>query len=151
MTVYRSLANWLNGILADPDNGFPEELKVAIDVELVPNLQSDFPELKLQESALISHPNDQHVLMTAGQYKHTEHKTWYLVRRFGDHDNRAANEDFLERIRRCIQRETLMGNMPKCGRAWRKILVNGGMFPSAKSTDNTSAVYQIPLRIEYIE
>jgi len=151
MTVYQSLATWLNDIFTDPDNGFPPTLMVIIDVELVPSLQQDFPGLHLQETGLFSNPNDQHAQMLGGQYRHTEFKTWYLVRRFGDWDDRVSAEAFLEKVRRAIQRTTLHGIFPRDGRRWRRIQVNGGMFPSTKSADNTSAVYQIPLKIEYVE
>ena len=151
MTVYQSLADWLNGIFTDPANGFPEGITTVIDLELVPSLKTDFPGIQMQETALSSNPNDQHVQMISGQYRHTEFKTWYLVRRFGDFADRLSSEEFLENIRRAIQRTTLRGIMPKDGRRWRKIQINGGMFPATKSTDNTQAVYQIPLKIEYVE
>jgi len=151
MTVYQSLAKWLSGIFTE-ENGFDpgSEIKV-IDLELVPRLKEDFPGVQLQESALFSNPNDQHVQMIDGQYRHTEFKTWYFVRRFANFNDRLSNEEFLEKVRRAIQRSTLRGIMPQDGRRWRKIQVNGGMFPTTKSADNTEAVYQIPLKIEYIE
>ena len=153
MTVYQSLATWLNDIFTDPDNGFPPTLMVIIDVELVPSLRQDFPGLHLQETGLFSNPNDQHAQMLGGQYRHTEFKTWYLVRQFGGWDDRMSNEAFLEKLRWAIQRTVQNGIMPPKteGRQWGKITVNGGMFPSTKSADSTSAVYQIPLKIEYTE
>ena len=151
MTVYQSIVAWLVSVFAEPDNGFPEDIIVIVDVELVPNYREQFPDLNVQDSALFSNPNDQHVLMTGGQYRHTEFKTWLLWRRFGENVDRLANEVFLEKVRRAIQGTVLRGVMPKDGRRWRKIQVNGGIFPSNKSADNTSAVYQIPLKIEYIE
>jgi len=153
MTVYQSLAVWLNDIFTDPDNNFPPNMTVIIDAEIIPGLRQDFPGLELQESALFSNPNDQHKEMLGGQHRHIEFKTWYLVRRFGEWEERLSNEAFLENIRRCIKRTTQRGIMPPQteNRQWRKIEINGGMFPSAKSADNASAVYQIPLKIEYVE
>jgi hypothetical protein len=152
MTVYQSLAKWLHGIFDDPANGFEPGLGVkVIDLALVPSLKTDFPDVRFQETALFSSPNDQHVQMVGGQYRHTEFKTWYLVRRFGGFEDRLSTEAFLEKIRRAIQRTTLKGIMPDDDRQWKSIEVNGGMFPSTKSPDNTMAVYQIPLKIEYIE
>jgi len=124
---------------------------VIVDVELVPNFRETFPDFNIQDTGLFSNPNDQHVQMTGGQYRHTEFKTWLLWRRFGESTDRIANEAFLEKVRRAIQKAALNGDMPKDGRRWRRIQVNGGMFPSAKSADNTSAAYQVPLKIEYME
>jgi len=152
MTVYQSLAKWLDGLFADPENGFPSNLAVITDVELVPNPGNENnPGYEIQNSGLFSNPNDQHVQMLGGQYRHVEFKTWYLVRRFASRGERVSTEDFLGKIRLAIRRATRLGTMPGDGRRWRKIEVNGGIFPSRKSDDNTSAVYQIPLRIEYVE
>jgi len=151
MTVYESIVAWLVDIFADRDNGFPDDIIVIVDVELVPNFRETFPTFNIQDTGLFSNPNDQHTQMVGGQWRHTEFKTWLLWRKFGESTDRIANEAFLEKLRRAIQRTTLHGIFPQDGRQWRKIQVNGGMFPSTKSADNTSAVYQIPLKIEYIE
>ena len=150
-TVYRSMVAWLVAIFADPDNDFPSDLITIIDVELVPNYRERWPDLPIQDTGLFSNPNDQHVQMLGGQWRHTEFKTWLLWRRFGDNTDRISNEAFLEKLRRAIQRATTHGIFPQDGRRWRRIQVNGGMFPSTKSADNTNAVYQIPLKIEYVE
>jgi len=150
-TVYRSMVAWLVAVIADPDNDFPQDLITIIDVELVPNYRERWPALPIQDTGLFSNPNDQHVQMLGGQWRHTEFKTWLLWRRFGDNTDRISNEAFLEKLRRAIQRANLNGDMPNDGRRWRRIQVNGGMFPSTKSADNTNAVYQIPLKIEYVE
>ena len=151
MTVYESIEKWLVAILADPENGFPEDAVTIVELEMVPNFRKTHPDLGVQDTALFSSPNDQRVQMLGGQHRHTEFKTWLLWRRFGESEERIANEAFLEKVRRAIQRAALNGNMPGDGRRWRRIQVNGGMFPSTKSADNTSAVYQIPLKIEYAE
>jgi len=151
MTVYESIVAWLVDIFADPGNGFPEDIIVIVDVELVPNFRETFPAFNIQDSGLFSNPNDQHVQMLGGQWKHTEFKTWLLWRRFGESEDRIANEAFLGKVRQAIQRATTHGVFPNDGRRWRRIQVNGGIFPSTKSADNTDAVYQIPLKIEYVE
>ena len=150
MTVYESVAKWLNAIFV-PTNGFEAGLAVIIDVEIVPNFRDQFPGLNVMDTGLFSNPNDQHFQMLGGQHRHVEFKTWHLWREFADFDDRLANEVFLANVRRAVQRAALNGDMPKDGRRGRKIQVNGGMFPSTKSADNTSAVYQIPLKIEYVE
>ena len=152
MTVYQSLAKWLNGLFADPENGFPPNLEVITDLELVPSLGNEnSPGSEVQNSGLFSNPNDRHVQRLAGDWRHVEFKTWYLVRRFASMGERVSAEDFLGKIRRAIQRASRLGIMPRDGRQWRGIEVSGGIFPSRKSDDNKSAVYRIPLKIEYVE
>ena len=151
MTVYESIEKWLVAILADPENGFPEDAVTIVELEMVPNFRKTHPDLSVQDTALFSSPNDQSAEMLGGQCRRIEFKTWLLWRRFGESEDRIANEAFLEKVRRAIRRTALHGIFPQDGRRWRRIQVNGGMFPSAKSADNTSAVYQIPLKIEYVE
>jgi len=151
MTVYQSITKWLAAVFADPKNGFQEDIVTVVDLELVPNHREKNPDLNIQDTALSSNPNDQRIELLGGQCRHTEFKTWLLWRKFGENEDRIANEAFLEKARRAIQKTALHGIFPKDGRRWGKIQVNGGMFPSAKSQNNASAVYQIPLKIEYIE
>jgi len=151
MTVYESIVAWLVDIFADPKNGLPPDIIVIVDVELVPNFRETWPGFNIQDSGLFSNPNDQHFQMNGGQWRHVEFKTWQLWRDFGENTDRIANEAFMEKVRQAIQRAVQNGVMPQDDRRWRSIKINGGIFPSHKSADNRYAVYQIPLKIEYVE
>lgn len=152
MTVYESLARWLNGLLAEGgDDGIPEGTEAVTDAGAIPSLAADFPGIGAVEAGLYGNPGDRSVDLLGGHVRRTEHRTWYVARRFGEFEDRRSNERFVEAVRNRIRRAALRGDMPGDGRRWRRIEVSGGMFPSSRSADGRRAVYQIPLRIEYVE
>ena len=141
-TVYESLVTWLNEILTDPENEFPETLTV-IDLEQIPNWQ------EFQNAGLFSSPNDIQVEYMGGQIRHTEFKSLYLRLSFKEFSERLRNETFLEKFRRCINKKALSGIMPSDGRKWLKINCNGSIYPAHRQENNEYADYLVPLAIEY--
>jgi len=143
MTVYESLANWLNEIFADPASGFSGEF--AIDAEGVPNWQG------VQNAALFSSPNDTAAQLLGGQIRHTAYKALYVRQGFKGQEARIQNEAFFESLRKQIAKRALAGDMPKDGRKWRGISVNGGYYPFLRAENGDAAIYQVPLKIVYEE
>jgi hypothetical protein len=149
MTVYKSLADWLFEIFADPQNGFPSVFYV-IDLEVLPSLLNG-QDIQYQYSAIYSSPNDMQKTLCAGQVKRTDFKTFYVKRQFTELDDRIGNEEFFEKLKKCIARKNLRAVYPQDGRKWRGIAWEGGVYPSQRSEDGMVAIYQINLRLEYIE
>jgi hypothetical protein len=89
--------------------------------------------------------------LNGGQMKHIETKSWYINRKFLSREDRVGNEEFKEKLRKAITRKARSGIYPKDGRTWRKIEVEGGIYPYQKSDNLSEAVYLVNLRIEYIE
>ena len=147
MTVYESLAVWLNDILSDPQNEF-SPVPVVIDLELVPNFKASNG---WQDTALFSNPNDLHFPMNGGQTRHVVTKTWYIKRDFLEFPSRLETERFMERLRKAIHKKALGAQYPNDGRTWRKISVEGGVFPYQRAENLSEAIYQVTLRLEYIE
>jgi hypothetical protein len=143
MTVFESLASWLYGILSEPGSGLPGTWKV--DNETLP----DYTKEKWESAALYSNPNDIQEQMTAGQIRHTDYKTFYIRRDFGNVTTQIKNEAVLEKLKKCIHDKALDGIYPKDGRQWRGISYHGGAYPSTKEA--TWAIYQITLKLVYIE
>jgi hypothetical protein len=149
MTVYKSLSDWLLEIFANPQNGFPSFYYV-IDLEVLPDLLNS-RDIQYQYSSLYSSPNDIQTPLCAGQVKHKDFKTFYVKRAFSEHDDRMGNEEFFEKLKRAITLKNLRGIMPQDGRKWRGISYEGGVYPSQRPEDGRIAIYQINLRLEYIE
>jgi hypothetical protein len=149
MTVYQSLANWLFEIFADPQNGFPSVFYV-IDLEVLPSLLNS-QDIQYQYSALHSSPDDIQTALISGQTKHTDFKTFYVKRQFSEFDDRLGNEEFFEKLKKCIIQKNLRAVYPQDGRNWRSITWQGGVYPSQRSEDGRTAIYQVNLRLEYIE
>jgi len=142
MTIFESLALWMYDILT-PQNDLPGTWKV--DSEMLP----DYTIKKWESTALYSNPNDIQEPLIGGQVKHTDYKTFYLRRSFGDVTIQIKNEVVLEKLKKCIHIKALSGIYPKDGRKWRSISYHGGAYPSTK--EDNWAVYQITLKIVYID
>jgi len=149
VTVYESIALWLNGIFADPNNGFTDTL-VLIDID---NLQESFSAqgVPAQVTGLYSSPNDIQKPMMAGQVKNIIFRAFYVRRDFKTLEIRKNNEVFFEKLKKAIREKNLKWSMPKDGRKWRSIIYTGGVFPSQRAENNDWAIYQVNLKAEYIE
>jgi hypothetical protein len=143
MTVFESLSLWLYDILSDPKNGLPGTWK--IDSEMLP----DYSNQKWESTALYSNPNDTQEQLIASQVRHTDYKTFYIRRDFGDVKIQLKNEAVLEKIKQCIYERNLDWIMPQDGREWYGINWHGGTYPSTK--DEKWVVYQINLKLVYVE
>jgi hypothetical protein len=143
-TVYESLVIYLNEILTDPKNNFPKVYTV-IDLELIPNWT------EFENAGIFSSPNDLTSELIAGKVKHTDFKSFYLRRPFREFTNRLGNEMFFEKFKACIYEKNLDGIMPKDGREWIKIELNGGIYPAQRQESGEFADYLLPLRLVYIE
>jgi hypothetical protein len=141
MTVFESLSSWLYDILADPENGLPGAWK--IDSETLP----DYSKQDWQSTAIYSNPTDTQTRLIAGQIKHTDYKTFYLRRGFGDVKIQIKNEAVLEKIKECIYEKNRKAVYPKDGRDWYGISWHGGAYPTTKGDDR--ADYQINLKLVY--
>ena len=144
-TVYESIAVWLTEIFNERSNGFPTGITV-IDLEAIP-AQTEFPGMNL--SGIFSSPNDIHTPLIGGQEKHTEFKSFYFRRNFMTTQTRMANEAFFDLLRNVIRKYNLDYIMPKDGRDWISITINGGIYPAQRQENNAFADYLIPLRLEY--
>jgi hypothetical protein len=151
MTVYESVSNWLSEILQNPANGFPADIYGAIDPEIIPKYRLEFPDWNMLDTGIFSNPNDIHSQLNGGQIKHIEVKSWYINRKFLSREDRVGNEEFKEKLRKAITRKALGSVYPQDGRKWRKIEVEGGIYPYQKSDNLSEAIYLVNLRIEYIE
>jgi hypothetical protein len=145
MTVFESLATWLYQILSDPKNGF--EGNFMVDVEVLPETEKD----GFQSTSLHSNPNDTHKQLMGGQTVHESYKTFYIRRNFADQQTRMLNETFFEDLRRCIKWRGLRADYPKDGRTWRRIEYQGGTYPSWKSPNGDYAIYQVTIKLTYVE
>jgi hypothetical protein len=74
-----------------------------------------------------------------------------VKRQFSEFDDRLGNEEFFEKLKRCITQKNLRAVYPQDGRKWRDIAWQGGVYPAQRSEDGMTAIYQINLRLEYIE
>jgi hypothetical protein len=143
MTVYEEIALWLEGILK---TNFPSQ-DFVIDVEHLPY------ESKLENAAIMSNPNDITVPLMSGRIKYTVYKTLYVRRDFNDTVERIGNEAFFETLRTEIVRKNLGGGLPppSPARQWRSIECAGTAYPSGREENEDTAVYQIVLKLVYIE
>jgi len=148
MTVYESIESWLNSILLELRNEFPHPYTM-IDVNNIP-LPTDHPGIDFQAAGLFSSPNDLTTELMGGQVKHTDFKSFYLRRPFGEFDSRLENESFFEKLGQKIHEKNLDGNFPKDGRDWRSIEINAGIYPAQRDEANRYADYLIPLKLVYV-
>jgi hypothetical protein len=144
MTVYESLVNWLNEILQDPKNNFPNVYTV-IDLEMIPDWR------EFENAGIFSSPNDLSAPLIAGKIKHTDFKSFYLRRSFKEFTNRLENETFFEKFKACFHEKNLDCIMPEDGREWASIELNGGIYPAQRQENNEYADYLVPLKLVYIE
>jgi len=142
-SVYKSLKDWLNNLLADPENGFPQSAFV-IDVEQIPNLG------QYQSAGLFSSSNDVSKQQIAGDYECTEFKSFYIRLPFNTSREREDNEVFKERLRDCINYQGMHNIGIRDGRSWMSICVNVGIHPAQMQGDNLWADYLVNLKIVYI-
>jgi len=148
MTIYEVLANWLNEILTDPANGFPAKHTV-IDLETIPSYGG---ELDAMDTALFSNPNDSQTTLLSGRILHEDYKTWYIKRDFLGFSDRLTNEAFFEKLKNCIYMKNLRGQRPQdTERKWRGIFYQGGVMVTQRAENNKYAIYQVNLKIEYID
>jgi len=143
MTVFESLKKWLEEIFEDPENGF--DGVYWIDSEVLPS------SVKQQNAALYSSPNDTVTELLGGQHKHVDYKTLYFMKDFKEHDIRISNEAFFEKLRNCIAEKNAEWIMPDDGREWTSIKHTGPAYPSQKQENLDFAIYQVNLRLEYVE
>jgi hypothetical protein len=143
MTVYESLANWLNDILNDPKNEFPENMETVIDLETLPESSEH------QNTALFSSPNDIQEQMLGGQVRKTVFKIWYIKKPFKERPDRLENERFFEKLRKAIYKKNLSGAMPKDGRKWRSVEYQGGIYPAQRQENEDYAVYPVNIKLIY--
>jgi len=149
MTVYKSIAQWLNLILLELKEEFSHPF-TAIEPENIP-LPADYSGLDFQAAGLFSSPNDITTTLIAGQIKHTDFKNFYLRKPFKEVDMRKENEEFFEKLARKIHERNLDSDFPDDGREWRSISINAGIYPAQRDEANKYADYLIPLRLVYID
>jgi hypothetical protein len=143
MTVFESVKAWLEEILSNPENGF--EGVYWIDAEVLP------ANVRLQNAALYSSPNDMVTERLGGDHRHVDFKTLYFKKDFKEHEIRVSNEVFFEKLRSRIMEKNMEGIMPGDGREWVSIKHTGPAYPSQKQENLDEAIYQVNLRLEYIE
>jgi hypothetical protein len=143
MTVFEEIARWLGDIL---ENNFPAQ-EYIIDAEHLPS------ESKWENAAIMSNPNDVAAPLMSGRIKYTVFKTLYVRRDFNDTDERVSNEAFFETLRKEIVKKNLGGNLPSSSpaRQWRSIECAGTAYPSGRAENDDTAIYQIVLKLVYIE
>jgi hypothetical protein len=143
MTVFEEIALWLGGILED---NFPSR-EFLIDLECMPS------ESRWENAAIMSNPNDLAVTLMSGRVKRTEFKTFYVQRNFNDTKERIDNEAFFEVLKMAITTKNLNGDLPPASetRQWRSIECTGTAYPSGREQNEDTAVYQITLRLVYLE
>jgi len=149
MTVYESIASWLNSILVELRNEFPHPFTI-IDLEKIP-LPTDYPGIDFQAAGLFSSPNDLTSPLIGGQVKHTDYKSHYIRRPFKEFSSRLENEQFFCRLQAKIHERNLDSDMPQDGRGWKSIQVNAGIYPANTDTASLWSDYLVPLRLVYIE
>jgi hypothetical protein len=143
MTVFESLKYWLLGIFENPENDI--DGVYWIDLETLPE------NVKHQNAALYSSPNDTAIEQVGGTIRHIDFKTLYFRKDFKEYEERITNEAFFEKIRKRINEKNLDGVMPDDGREWISIKHTGPAYPSQKQENLDFAIYQVNLRLEYIE
>jgi len=149
MTVYESLANWLNEILVNPENEFPPKITV-IDQDVISEAKKDFPDLDIMDTGLFSNPNDSQTALLSGRVRHEDYKTWYIKRDFLGFPDRLTNEAFFEKLRNRIHLKNLRGQYPQDNdRKWRGVSYQGGIFVTQRAENNEYAIYQVNLKIVY--
>ncbi|MDR2048367.1 MAG: hypothetical protein LBP69_02835 [Treponema sp.] len=143
MTVFEEIALWLGGILED---NFPSR-EFLIDLEHMPS------ESQWENAAIMSNPNDLAVTLMSGRVKHTDFKTFYVQQDFNDTKERISNEAFFEALKAAIIKKNLNGALPAASetRQWRSIECAGTAYPSGRAENEDTAIYQIILRLVYIE
>jgi hypothetical protein len=143
MTVFEEIAQWLGDILED---NFPSR-EFIIDVEHLPS------ESRWENAAIMSNPNDTAVTLMSGRIKYTVFKTFYVRCDFNDTGERIGNEAFFETLRTKIVRKNLGGDLPSASsaRQWRSIECAGTAYPSDRAENEDTAIYQIILKLVYIE
>ncbi|MDR1410804.1 MAG: hypothetical protein LBI91_01205 [Spirochaetaceae bacterium] len=143
MTVFEEIAPWLGGIL---EGNFPSR-EFIIDLEHMPS------EAKSENAAIMSSPNDLAVTLMSGRVKHTDFKTLYARFDFNDTGERIGNEAFFETLKTAIARKNLNGGLPASPgtRQWRSVECTSAAYPSGRADNEDTAVYQITLRLVYIE
>jgi hypothetical protein len=143
MTVFEEIALWLDGILKA---NFPSR-KFVIDLEHLPS------ESKWENAAIMSNPNDLAVTLMSGRVKHTDFKTFHVRRDFNDTKKRIGNEAFFETLKTAIAKKNLGGGLPASSetRQWRSVECAGTAYPSGRTENEDTAIYQITLRLVYIE
>jgi hypothetical protein len=143
MTVFEEIAQWLGDILKA---NFPSR-DFVIDVEHLPS------ESQWENAAIMSNPNDLAVALMSGRIKYTVFKTFYVRCDFNDAGERIGNEAFFETLRIEIARKNLGGALPASSpaRKWRSIECAGTAYPSGRAENEDTAIYQIVLKLVYIE
>jgi hypothetical protein len=143
MTVFEEMALWLGGILKDK---FPSR-EFIIDLEHMPS------ESKWENAAIMSNPNDLAVTLMSGRVKHTDFKTFYVQQDFKDTKKRINNEVFFETLKTAVAKKNLDGGLPAASetRQWRSVECAGTAYPSGRAENEDTAIYQITLRLVYIE
>ena len=150
MTIYESLARWLNDILIDPQNEFSDQ--AVVELENVPNLNEEHcGEHCVMDTGLFSNPNDIQTQLLSGRVRHEDFKTWYIKRKFIEFPDRLENEAFFEKLRKCIHMKNLRAVYPQDGRKWRGIYYQGGIFVTQREPNNEHAIYQVNLKLMYEE
>lgn len=143
MTVFEEIALWLGGILKD---NFPSQ-EFLIDLECMPS------ESRWENAAIMSNPNDLAATLMSGRVKRTEFKTFYVRRDFNDTKERIGNEAFFEVLKTAIAEKNLSGDLPPSSgtRQWRSAECAGTAYPSGRAENEDTAVYQITLKLVYLE
>jgi len=138
MTVFQSVHGWLTDLLSF------QTVWTFIDLEKIPN------DPRFDNAGIFSSPNDIHTQLMGGQVRHTEFKSFYLRRPFSQFNERLSNETFIEKLRGLVYERNLDGIMPKDGRDWVSIEVNGGIYPAQQDQAGQWADYLIPLKLVYV-
>jgi hypothetical protein len=142
MTVFEDVNYWLNEILMEV---FPSR-EFAIDLEKMPT----YPQF--ENAALMSNPNDTAVQLMSGRVKNISFKTFYIQRDFNTTTERIGNEAFFEALKKAIVKKNLAGELPESDtRQWRSIECTGTFYPGSRAENEDTAVYQVALRLVYIE
>jgi len=143
MTIFESLSMWIWGILTDPSNELPGQYNIF--AEVLPD------QVGVENTALFSNPNDIQTPLNGGQIKNESYKTFYIRKDFLEQQTRMNNEAFFEKLRKCIHMKNLRARYPSDGRKWREISYQGGCFVTQRAENNEYAIYQINLKLVYLE
>jgi len=142
MTVYEESVTWLDEMLKAI---FPSR-EFVIDLEEMPN----YPQF--ENAALMSNPNDTAVQLMSGRVKNTSFKTFYIQRDFNTTTERIGNEAFFEALKKAIVKKNLAGELPESDtRQWRSVECTGTAYPGTRAENGDTAVYQVNLKLVYIE
>jgi hypothetical protein len=142
MTLFREIESWLLYILiiVRPDTTWD------IELESMPN------NTRFENAAIMSNPNDQAIQLISGRVKHIDYKTFYIRWDFIEKPDRISNEQFFEEFKKLVVKKNISGELPESDtRQWRSIECIGTAYPAVREESSGTAVYQVSLRLVYIE